>query len=107
MDGLASDGHGTFYLTMPAYRTPALDWMHQHPWVKEQLAKLLPLLLGLGLSPRHAGVVLALDEPGYPAFLPGSDGALVSSVTAADITRAIANLTSIAGDWIARCPIEP
>ena len=109
VDGLASDGRGTFYLTLPAYRTPALDWMQQHPWVKEQLAKLLPLLLRLGLGPGATpGVVLALDESGrILRSFQDPDGALVSSVTAAEYHAGDLYLSSIAGDWIARCPIEP
>jgi sugar lactone lactonase YvrE len=108
VDGLASDGRGTFYLTMPAYRTPALDWMHQHPWVKEQVAKLLPLLLRLGLAPAATpGVVLALDESGNVLrSFQDPDGAQVSSVTAAEYHAGDLYLSSIAGDWIARCPIE-
>ena len=109
VDGLASDGHGTFYLTLPGYRTSALDWLHQHPWVKEQVAKLLPLLLKLGLAPGATpGVVLALDESGrILRSFQDPDGALVSSVTAAEYHAGNLYLSSIAGDWIARCPIEP
>ena len=109
VDGLASDGRGTFYLTLPAYRTPALDWMHQHPWVKAQLAKLLPFLLGLGLAPAATpGVVLALDESGRVLrSFQDPDGTQVSSVTAAEYHAGDLYLSSIAGDWIARCPIEP
>ena len=109
VDGLASDGHGTFYLTMPAYRTPALDWMHEHPWVKEQVAKLLPLLLSLGLGPGTTpGVVLALDESGRVLrSFQDPEGRVVASVTAAEIHAGSLYLTSITGDWIARCPIEP
>lgn len=109
VDGLASDGSGTFYLTMPGYRTPILDWMHQRPWAKEQLAKLLPLLLGLGLGPGSMpGVVLALDESGRTLrSYQDPEGRVVSSITGAEVHDGDLYLTSITGDWIARCPIEP
>ena len=109
VDGLASDGRGTFYLTMPGYRTPALDWLHQHPWVKDQLAKILPLLLRIGLAPGMApGVVLALDESGrILRSYHDPDALVVSGVTAAEYHAGDLYLSSIAGNWIARCPIEP
>jgi sugar lactone lactonase YvrE len=109
VDGLASDGRGTFYLTMPAYRNPALDWMHQRPWAKKQVAKLLPLLLGMGLSPSATpGVVLAMDESGRTLrSFQDPEGEVVSSVTGAEYHAGDLYLTSITGDWIARCPIEP
>jgi hypothetical protein len=109
VDGLASDGHGTFYLTLPGYRVPALDWMHRHPWVKNQVAKLLPILLGLGLGPGETpGVVLALDESGrILRSFQDPEGAVVGSVTAAELHEGSLYLTSITGDWIARCPIDP
>ena len=107
VDGLASDGQGTFYLTMPGYRSPALDWMHRRPWVKDQLAKILPLLLRMGLGPGTTpGVVLALDESGrILRSFQDPDGLVVSSVTAAEYHAGHLFLTSIVGDWIARCPI--
>ena len=109
VDGLASDGKGTFYLTMPGYRTPALDWMHEHPWVKNQLAKLLPLLLRMGLTPGTTpGVVLALDESGrILRSFQDPEHKVVGSVTAAEYHAGDLYLTSITGDWIARCPVEP
>lgn len=109
VDGLASDGRGTFYLTLPGYRAPALDWLHQHPWAKNQLAKLLPFLLRLGLAPGPApSAVLALDETGrILRSFQDPEAKVVSSVTAAEVYEGDLYLTSIAGDWIARCPIEP
>jgi hypothetical protein len=107
VDGLASDGNGTFYLTLPGYRVPALDWMHERPWVKDQLAKLLPLLLRIGLAPAATpGVVVALDESGrILRSFQDPKGKVVTSVTAAEYSGGDLYLTTIAGDWIARCPI--
>lgn len=109
VDGLASDGRGTFYLTLPGYRSPVLDWMHQRPFVKNQLAKLLPFLLGLGLAPAGSpGLVLALDESGRVLrSFQDPEAAVVGTVTDAHYHAGDLYLTSIAGDWIARCSIEP
>lgn len=109
VDGLASDGRGTFYLTMPGYRVPALDWLHQHPFVKDQLAKLLPLLMSIGMAPgATTGIVLALDESGtILRSYHDPDGLVVSGVTAAEYHAGDLYLSSITGDWIARCPVEP
>jgi sugar lactone lactonase YvrE len=108
VDGLASDGQGTFYLTLPAYRTATLDWMHERPWVKNQVAKLLPLLLALGMGPGATpGVVIALDESGrILRSFQDPEGRVVATVTAAEYHQGNLYLTSIAGDWIARCPID-
>ena len=83
--------------------------MHQCPWVKEQVAKLLPLLLSIGLGPGTTpGVVLALDESGrILRSFQDPEGEVVTSVTAAEYHAGDLYLTSITGDWIARCPIEP
>jgi sugar lactone lactonase YvrE len=108
VDGLASDGQGTFYLTLPGYRAAALDWMHERPWVKNQVAKLLPLLLSMGMRPGATpGVVIALDESGrILRSFQDPEGRVVTSVTAAEYHEGHLYLTSIAGDWIARCPID-
>ncbi len=107
VDGLASDGRGTFYLTLPAPRTPFLDWLQRHPGLKDQLAKLVPLMLSLGLAPSGSpGLVLALDESGRVLrSFHDPTGAVVDTVTGAEYHDGHLYLTSIAGDWVARCPI--
>lgn len=108
VDGLASDGEGRFYLSLPGLRPPAVDWLHRHPFVKDQLAKLLPLLLRLGGAPNPSlGLVLELDEAGQILrSFHDPDGTAVRSVTAAEIHEGHLYLTSITGGWIARCPLE-
>lgn len=108
VDGLASDGGGRFYLTVPAFRVPWLDWLHERPWLKNQLAKLLPLLLRLGAAPGLTpSAVLELDESGaILRSFQDPEASVVGSVTDAQIHEGHLYLTSIAGDWIARCPIE-
>lgn len=108
VDGLASDGAGTFYLTMPGYRVPLLEWLHKRPWAKNQLAKLLPVLLGIGAGPGASpGVVLALDESGRVLrTFQDPESKVVGAVTGAEIHDGHFYLTSIAGEWIARCPVE-
>ena len=108
VDGLASDGRGTFYLTIPVYRSAALDWLHERPFLKDQLLKLLPFLLAIGAQPSDPtpGVVLALDETGrILRSYHDPEARVVSTVTDAAYHDGALFLTSIAGDWIARCPV--
>lgn len=109
VDGLDADGAGTFYLSMPAWRVPVVDWMHERPWAKNQLAKLLPLLLRLGAAPESTpGIVLAIDETGRVLrSFQDPDGKVVGSVTDVHVHGGHLYLTSINGDWIARCPLTP
>lgn len=108
-DGLASDGRGTFWISLAGYRTPAIDSMQARPFVKDQLAKLMPLLLALGAgSPtKPAGVVLAVDETGrILRSLHDPEGRVVSQVTTAEIHEGDLYLGSIVSDWIARCRLQ-
>ena len=51
---------------------------------------------------------MALDESGRVLrSYQDPDGLIVSSVTAAEYHAGDLYLSSIAGDWIARCPVEP
>jgi hypothetical protein len=75
--------------------------------VKDQLAKVVPLLLRLGAGDGSApGVVVAVDERGaIRASYHDPEGRHASQVTGAEIHEGHLYLTSIAGDWIARCPL--
>jgi hypothetical protein len=60
--------------------------------------------MGPGATP---GVVIALDESGrILRSFQDPEGRVVTSVTAAEYHEGNLYLTSIAGDWIARCPID-
>lgn len=109
VDGLASDGRGTFYVTLPAYRSGALDWLNKRPRVKDQLAKLVEPLHRLGFGPDPAGTaVLAVDEEGRVLrSFHDPDGRHWSQITAAEVDGDQLVIGSIAGDWIARCPLSP
>lgn len=108
VDGLASDGHGTFYLSMPAYAPPLLAALHERPFLKDQLAKVLPTLLRLGAAPRVGpGIVVALDEGGSVLrTYQDPEGEVVSMLTAAEPHDGALFVGSITGDWIARCEVE-
>jgi len=108
VDGLASDGAGTFYLTMPGYDPPLLGWLHERPFAKDQLAKLLPALMRVGAVPAGGlGLVIALDESGeILRTYQDPEGRVVDTITAAEIHEGALFVGSIAGDWIARCPID-
>ena len=107
-DGLASDGRGTFYVALPVRRNDALDWLHQRPFMKDQLVKVLTLTRTL---PRPAGsdygLVLAIDEDGDITRSFHDPGALVGGgITTAQPSDAWLYLGSLAGRGIARCPLD-
>jgi len=105
-DGLASDGEGTFFVSLAALRDPALDWIHARPWAKNLVAK----LMRLGLQPAPsggAGIVLVVDEAGrILESFQDPEGRHVSQVTTAELHDGSLFLGSISGDWIARCPVD-
>ncbi|MDH3687826.1 MAG: hypothetical protein OEP95_16460 [Myxococcales bacterium] len=107
VDGIGSNGHGTFYVSMPAYAPPFLASLHARPFWKEQLAKVLPTLLRLGAGPQGGpGIVLAVDESGrILRTFQDPKGEIVPTITTAEIHAGHLYLGSITSDWIARCPI--
>ncbi len=108
-DGLATDGSGVFYVSIPLLRSQLLDAINRRPALKNQLAKLFlwagPRLLGDG--PTHQtglGVVLAIDESGQVTkrYLDPT------GVVGAGITTAVPHgdslwIASLTGFGVARC----
>lgn len=108
-DGLATDGSGVFYVSIPLLRTQLLDAINRRPTLKNHLAKLIlwtgPRLLGDG--PTHQtglGVVLAVDESGRVTkrYLDPT------GVVGAGITTAVPHgdslwIGSLTGYGVARC----
>jgi sugar lactone lactonase YvrE len=61
-DGVASDGHGTFWVALYGLRNPALDrFVHPRPWLKRLVARLPKSMQG-GTKPY--GLILAIDGDG-------------------------------------------
>jgi sugar lactone lactonase YvrE len=60
-DNLDVDHRGRYWVALPALRRPPLDFLHQHPWLKDLVAR-LPEALRPGAG--HYGLVLALDGEG-------------------------------------------
>lgn len=60
-DNLQGDRMGTFWVALPTPRKADADFLHQHPWLKAQLAKLPRVLWP---RPTPYGLVIALDENG-------------------------------------------
>jgi sugar lactone lactonase YvrE len=61
-DGVASDGHGTFWVALYALRNSALDRLvHPRPWLKRLVARLPKSMQG-GAEPY--GLILAIDGDG-------------------------------------------
>ena len=60
-DNLQGDRNGTFWVAMPTPRKADADFLHRHPWLKAQLAK-LPRALWPKAIPY--GLAIAIDEQG-------------------------------------------
>lgn len=60
-DNLQGDRAGTFWVALPTPRKADADFLHRHPWLKAQLAK---LPRAFWPKPTRYGLVLALDEQG-------------------------------------------
>ncbi len=57
-DGISSDKEGNFYVAVFAPRKPCLDWVHQYPFIKNQMAKLPKFFLP---KPAKASSILVLN----------------------------------------------
>ncbi|MCY1277262.1 Strictosidine synthase [compost metagenome] len=60
-DNLQGDRAGTFWVALPTPRKADADFLHKHPWLKAQLAK---LPRALWPKPTAYGLAIALDENG-------------------------------------------
>lgn len=60
-DNLQGDRQGTFWVALPTPRKADADFLHRHPWLKAQLAK-MPRFMWPKATPY--GLVIALDEQG-------------------------------------------
>lgn len=58
-DNLAVDDKGRYWIAFPTLRNPRMDTLHQHPWLKDLLAKLPDYFLP---EPQQYGLVVAMDE---------------------------------------------
>ncbi len=112
VDGLASDGEGRFYVSIPVRRSPLLDWFHRHPWAKSQVAKLLsPWLADLVLSTtpgaaRGYALVLVIDEDGkIVRSLHDPETEIGPGVNAAEPHDDFLYIASLGGRGIGRCPL--
>ena len=99
-DGVAADGHGTFWVAMFTVRNQAADRLQPRPWAKRLLAKLPSFLWP---RPEPYGLVLAFGEQGrlLRSFHdPG--GRRVSPVTSVQPADGVLYLGTLTGDWIGR-----
>ncbi len=109
-DGIASDGRGVFWVALGAPRPAALDWLHEHPALANQVAKLVPMLLRAAPAPGPSApsFVLAIDEQGEVRRALRFERALLDG----PVTTAVPGgeslwLGSIEGRGLARCPLPP
>ena len=107
-DGIAAGSGGEFWISLAGPRSPAIDWLQGRPWLKNQVAKLLPILLRSGTGrAQGADLVVVVDRDGriLRSYRDAEQGR-IHNVTAAEVHAGHLYLGSITADWIVRCPLE-
>ncbi|QLC74419.1 SMP-30/gluconolactonase/LRE family protein [Pseudomonas sp. LPB0260] len=103
-DNLQGDGAGTFWVAMPTPRKADADFLHRHPWLKAQLAK-LPRALWPKAIPY--GLVIAVNEQGeIVRSLHDSSGSHLRMVTSAKPVGDYLYLGSLDNDRLGRLRIH-
>ncbi|WP_027897266.1 SMP-30/gluconolactonase/LRE family protein [Zestomonas thermotolerans] len=103
-DNLQGDRAGTFWVALPSPRKADADFLHRHPWLKAQLAK-LPRALWPKATPY--GLVIALDENGrIIRSLHDTSGAHLRMVTSVKPVGDYLYLGSLDNDRIGRLKIN-
>ena len=103
-DNLQGDRAGTFWVAMPTPRKADADFLHRHPWIKAQLAK-LPRALWPKAVPY--GLVVALNEQGeIVQSLHDSSGTHLRMITSAKPVGDYLYLGSLYNDRIGKLKIR-
>ena len=103
-DNLQGDRHGTFWVALPTPRKADADFLHRHPWLKAQLAK-LPRALWPKAVPY--GLVVALNEQGeIVQSLHDSSGTHLRMITSAKPVGDYLYLGSLDNDRIGKLKIR-
>ncbi len=103
-DNLQGDGAGTFWVAMPTPRKADADFLHRHPWLKAQLAKLPRALWPKALD---YGLVIALNEQGeIVRSLHDTSGSHLRMITSAKPVGDYLYLGSLDNDRIGKLRIR-
>lgn len=60
-DNITTDSDGNFWLAINTTRNPILNWLHRHPFIKNQFAK---IPLPLWPKPKKVGIIVKLSPEG-------------------------------------------
>lgn len=112
-DGIASDGAGAFYVSIPQLRNDVLDWFHRRPRIKDQMVR---LVFWRGFRERLVatppggvvgyGLVVVLDERGrIQRSYHEPELALGPGINTAEPYGSELYLGAVRGRGIARCPL--
>ncbi|MET1078003.1 MAG: SMP-30/gluconolactonase/LRE family protein [Pseudomonas sp.] len=103
-DNLQGDGAGTFWVALPSPRKADADFLHRHPWLKAQLAK---LPRALWPKPQDYGLVIALDEQGrITRSLHDPSGRHLRMITSAKPVGDFLYLGSLSNDRIGKLQLR-
>jgi len=102
-DGLSLDPKTGHYLAaMYTVRNPVVDWLHQYPYLKAQLAKLPRFLWP---KPKHYGLVAAFDSTGQIVETFQDPGGKIFAVSSARRVNNTLYLGSLHGGFVGRLPL--
>ncbi|AYC33681.1 SMP-30/gluconolactonase/LRE family protein [Pseudomonas cavernae] len=103
-DNLQGDRAGTFWVALPSPRKADADFLHRHPWLKAQIAK---LPRALWPKPTRYGLAIAVDEQGQIIrSLHDTSGAHLRMVTSAKPVGDYLYLGSLDNDRLGRLKIH-
>ncbi|WP_426416943.1 SMP-30/gluconolactonase/LRE family protein [Aestuariirhabdus sp. LZHN29] len=103
-DGVSGNRKGTFWVALATPRKTSVDRMHEHPWIKNLIAKLPPFLWP---KPETYGYVLALNEQGkIVRSLHDPSGEHLQMITSAEEHNGSLYLGSLHNDRIGRLKLE-
>lgn len=101
-DGLSLDpSQGHYLAALYTVRNPAVDWLHQFPYLKAQLAKLPRFLWP---QPKHYGLVAVLNASGQIVDTLQDPGGNIFAVSSARRIDNTLYLGSLHGGFVGRLP---
>jgi sugar lactone lactonase YvrE len=103
-DGLSRDEEtGHYWVALFTPRNDTADWLHRHPFLKSQLAKLPPFLWP---RPRLYGMVLVVSPEGKPVARYEDPSGTINTLSSARKVGSMLYLGSLKGGFIGRLNLK-
>ncbi|MEM7183675.1 MAG: SMP-30/gluconolactonase/LRE family protein [Spirochaetota bacterium] len=103
-DNITSNAKGNFYVALYTLRNPKLDFLHRHPKISSQMAKIPRFLWP---KPQAYGLVLRIDEAGkIEKSFHDTDGSNMTLLTSAIEIGNFLYLGTMYGSQIGKFPLQ-